>query len=440
MCSMAHDRPFRLLDLPPELVGQTCEHLADEDLRNVRRVSRALKTQSTSAYGQRFFDHLIVILHPTSLTIFLEIARHPDLSKFVTRLSVSGERVGHSIYPVKNQAVHEDLEHSMERSGADVTLLKEGLVALDNINTVRIDRQQFYLGDGAANHYPGVACGRAHIPKDSSPVPKEESHLEDGGHIRVYDLTLKVLHDVDLLARVKLEFSFWTDVADSPENQVAGYFDLCSEAWKIASRSTHYVETFGGTSIEWVSNLLQDATNLHRLELIYPTTYNQSMRTSRLYQAFSHDFHWRNLSHLHLENVLASHATLVTFLETHRETLDNIGFTSIGFPIGTWAEPLLIISGMSKLRVLFLDTLLERNNYPSPPLPDGISYIEETCFYACDRDDVEQAMEKLCDELTTVPTKNWLVSGEGGERYPYMVDLRMAIAVTHGYWERAGGY
>ncbi|KAL1609562.1 hypothetical protein SLS59_001068 [Nothophoma quercina] len=437
---MAHDRPFRLLDLPPELVGQTCEHLADEDLRSVRQVSRALKIQSTSAYGQRFFDHLIVILHPTSLTIFLEIARHPDLSKFVTRLSVSGERVRHSICPVKNQAVHEDLQHSMERSGADVTLLKEGLVALDNINTVRIDKKQFYLGEGAANHYPGVACGRAHILKDFSPFPKEDSHLEDGGHIRVYELTLKVLHDVDLLARVKLEFSFWTDVADYPENQVAGYFDLGSEAWKIASRNTHYVETFGGISIDWVSNILQDATDLHRLNLIYPTTYNQSRRTSRQYHAFSHNFQWRNLSHLRLEEVLTSHATFVTFLETHRETLDNIRFTSIGFQTGTWAEPLLIISGMSKLRVLLLDTLLERNNYPNPPLPDGVPDIDRSWLHACNRNDVEQAMKELCDKLATVPTKNWLVSGEGGECYLYMVDLRMAIAVTHGYWERAGEY
>lgn len=95
---------------------------------------------------------------------------------------------------------------------------------------------------------------------------------------------------------------------------------------------------------------------------------------------------------------------------------------------------------MPKLRVLYLLSLLERDNNPNPPLPDGVPGIDRSWLLACNRNDVEQAMKELCDKLTTVPTENRLVSGEGGERYPYMVDLRMAIAVTHGYWERAGEY
>jgi hypothetical protein len=78
--------PFRILDLPAELLGNICDHLPDSDLINLRCVCRALDAHSSTAFGQRFFHHLIAILHPTSLTTLYEICRHPVLPK----LAVSG--------------------------------------------------------------------------------------------------------------------------------------------------------------------------------------------------------------------------------------------------------------------------------------------------------------------------------------------------------------
>jgi hypothetical protein len=77
--------PFRILDLPPEIAGVVCEQLDNDSLISVRQVSRALEAQSKTAYGTRFFHQLIVILHPTSLAVLLEISRHKVLSKFVRR-------------------------------------------------------------------------------------------------------------------------------------------------------------------------------------------------------------------------------------------------------------------------------------------------------------------------------------------------------------------
>jgi hypothetical protein len=75
--------PFWILDLPAELVGGICDHLLDADLINVRSAYCKLNAQSSTAFGQRFFRHLIAILHPSSLTTLYEICRQPVLSKFV---------------------------------------------------------------------------------------------------------------------------------------------------------------------------------------------------------------------------------------------------------------------------------------------------------------------------------------------------------------------
>jgi len=81
----ASQPPFRLLDLPAEIVGSVSDRLEDTDLLNLRRACRALNAYSANAFGKRFFHHLIVILHPTSLTTLLEICHHPLLSSMSAR-------------------------------------------------------------------------------------------------------------------------------------------------------------------------------------------------------------------------------------------------------------------------------------------------------------------------------------------------------------------
>jgi hypothetical protein len=78
--------PFRLLDLPPELVDTICDFLPNTDLENVRLVCRTLKAMAMNAFGNRFFRRPIVICWACSLSHLHEISRHADLSKFVRGL------------------------------------------------------------------------------------------------------------------------------------------------------------------------------------------------------------------------------------------------------------------------------------------------------------------------------------------------------------------
>ena len=143
-----YQAPFRLLDLPPELLGRVCDYLPDEQLKHIRLVCNALQTHSMTAFGQRFFDHLIVILHPTSLAIFSDIAAHKQLWKYVRRVSVSGERIGQSINTKEDTQKHITLQRGLEESGVDSAILLEAfprlktseqcVLTLSSINTTMI--------------------------------------------------------------------------------------------------------------------------------------------------------------------------------------------------------------------------------------------------------------------------------------------------------------
>lgn len=91
------EETFWVLNLPPELVEQIFGHLIEDDARTlpkIRLVCRAFSNHYLIHFGTVFFNHVIAILHPLSLTILLEIASHPHLSRFVSQVTISGERLG----------------------------------------------------------------------------------------------------------------------------------------------------------------------------------------------------------------------------------------------------------------------------------------------------------------------------------------------------------
>jgi hypothetical protein len=79
----------RILELPAELIGNICEHLDNDALRNIFLVSRHLANHSTFSFGTRFFGSLTAILHPVSLGVLLETSRHPTLSTYIKTLVFS---------------------------------------------------------------------------------------------------------------------------------------------------------------------------------------------------------------------------------------------------------------------------------------------------------------------------------------------------------------
>lgn len=152
--------PFRILDLPPEIVGVVCEHLDDDSLISVRQASRAFREHSTTAFGTRFFQQLIVILHPTSLAVILEISRHRVFSKFVRQVTVSGEFIGVTILPEDTGTQsHLTLQKSVADSGLEELILVEAFRALPNLDTVLVDVASFNAAWEYGYFADGIKCG-----------------------------------------------------------------------------------------------------------------------------------------------------------------------------------------------------------------------------------------------------------------------------------------
>lgn len=212
---------FRLLDLPPELVSRVCDYLPDKQLKHIHLACKTFQTHSMTAFGQRFFDHLIVILHPTSLTTFLDIARHEQLSKYVTRVSVSGERISNSIVPLVDEERHVSLQQGVYESGLDSETLAEALPMLKTLRTLRIDTEQYT----ECNH-PRIRCGCKYLPQ--APVPPWKPAGDNNGYNRVYNLVLSVLEKTNL-SDFDLEISFWATLEDYTEE--VAYFDIQSPLW-----------------------------------------------------------------------------------------------------------------------------------------------------------------------------------------------------------------
>jgi hypothetical protein len=88
------DNPFRILDLPQELVEQMFTFPTDLwpfALLQARFVCRAFQFHSLNAFGTSFFEHVIAVLHPLTLAILVEITSHPQLLSFVRQVAISGE-------------------------------------------------------------------------------------------------------------------------------------------------------------------------------------------------------------------------------------------------------------------------------------------------------------------------------------------------------------
>ncbi|KAH7081500.1 hypothetical protein BKA63DRAFT_562042 [Paraphoma chrysanthemicola] len=143
-------KTFRILDLPAELVLQIFESLAKDNRSSIlaaRSACRTLRDHSFVAFGTNFFEHVVVVLHPISLIALLEIAKHKQLSKFVRRLTVSGERISGviNVRGQENEAALKEQQTSMENSRMDVLILTEVLRDLGNIETMQIGHQSYHF-------------------------------------------------------------------------------------------------------------------------------------------------------------------------------------------------------------------------------------------------------------------------------------------------------
>ncbi|CAN9434095.1 unnamed protein product [Alternaria alternata] len=436
----AHDRekvapvrasqlPFRLLDLPVDIVGGIFDYLEDEELIRIRYVCRALNANSSSAFGRRFFRHLIVILHPTSLTILFEICHHPVLSKYVRQITVSDERVGHSIHKnAKEERIQKDLQVSVQRSGMDSSILKQVFRKLENLEIVQIDVTSFH------HHVPepdddGIRCGRTHIlSKKARQERRPTRRREDSGVNRVYDLVLQTLQDANLHERTGLGFEFWN--AEYSNDDRITFFDLDSADWKkYFLKRVRQVSVCGQVSYAWLQKLLSMASDLRKFEC-----HGDNTLLELSYQpAGSFQFHWPGFSYIYLEDMFLSHNEWTNFLRLHAATLKHISCSSIGFPQENWIEPLQIIETMPRIECLWLFRLLEKVPYPHSSMTVRRWNQDEDneVLHLVDPGEVELALSAMRSQPKTT-FMSYGVTSKAGELYLHKVAFDVGEAALEG--------
>ena len=422
-----YQAPFRLLDLPPELLGEVCGHLPDRQLKHIRLMCKALQTHSMTAFGKRFFDHLIVLLHPTSLAIFLDIAAHKELSKHVKQVSLSGERIGQSIDLEEDEQKHIKLQQGLEKSGFDSAILMEAFPMLGNLRTVRIDIEQFQLCDNSHNRL-GLRCGSKHLKPMSA---YSGGRGEDQGYNRIYSLVLGVLEKT-CLPRINLEMAFWaTPYQDGDgENNVRPYFDVQSPLWKDENaKRTRSLSFIGTVDVTWVGDLLQSAKDVCSVSVIRPAYCTDTGFRIPYYSCTNSK--WPKLTRLRLGNMETSHSGFLGLLKVHLNSLEEISIFAVGFVEGTWLCALTTLSRMPKLRALKLSDLFEREAYSHPNFSDYMSDFEEVVFLeTMGVRKVTRTTKALCEGLATVSREKSTVEGEGRRSYAHLVNLRRGYAAS----------
>ena len=425
----ASQLPFRLLDLPVDIVGGIFDYLEDEELIRIRYVCRALNANSANAFGRRFFRHLIVILHPTSLTILFEICHHPVLSKYVRQITVSGERVGHSIHKsAKEERIQKDLQVSVQRSGMDSSIFKQVFRKLENLEIVQIDVTSFHY------HVPepdddGIRCGQTHILSKKARAQRRPTRRRgDSGVNRVYDLVLQTLQEADLHDRIGLGFQFWN--AEYSNDDRITFFDLDSANWKkYFSKRVRQVSVCGQVSYAWLQKLLSMASDLRKFEC-----HGDNTLLELSYQpAGSFQFHWPGFSYIYLEDMFLSHNEWTNFLRLHAATLKHISCSSIGFPLGNWIEPLQIIETMPRIECLWLFRLLEKVPYPHSSMTVRRWNQDEDneVLHLVDPGEVELALSAMRSQPKTT-FMSYGVMSKGGELYLHKVAFDVGEAALEG--------
>lgn len=161
------NRSFPILDLPAELVGAVCEQLDDATLVAIRQVSRAFRDHSYTAFGTYFFHHLVVILHPISLSRFLDICRHDKLSKYVRKVTVSGELLAEESSTELVRQAEAVQQCDPVNSAMQEKILVESFRTLVNLLHVRIDVASFDRAEDYGIAADGIRCARYTILCDT---------------------------------------------------------------------------------------------------------------------------------------------------------------------------------------------------------------------------------------------------------------------------------
>jgi hypothetical protein len=211
--------PVHILDLPPELIGTICDHVDQSDFTQMRLSCEAFKTHSITSFGARCFKHLIVILHPLSLGILLEISRQPDLSKFVKRVTVSGETLK------RRDTDHDkllcDLQTNMDKAGLDELILVEAFKNFHSLVRVQVG----IMSSVEIPPRDGLRCGYIAMMSGEDTAYGRLMRWSTG-YARVYSLVFRVMRSAGVDASIELDLSFRCDLSDQVQQ-----FETDSASW-----------------------------------------------------------------------------------------------------------------------------------------------------------------------------------------------------------------
>ncbi|KAF2878064.1 hypothetical protein BDV95DRAFT_633624 [Massariosphaeria phaeospora] len=300
---------FRILDLCPELIASIASHLPDDDFLAFRLACRALKRHSMSEFGTRFFRVLGVWMHPRSLDVLEEIARHKKLAKFCGR-----------------QSIYQDLEY----------------LALEFEKSSRNNRS--WESNHASNHaqYQWQEAGWCNV------LEEQVFHRARGTCNGIYRRALNALRHADRHGQVKLVLQFSQSESElAPQTR---FFSLDQPKWmNPMTANLRTVRIQGGSP--WLRQLVCSPSNLEALS-IWRTPGSQAFDFEH---GIARTFHWPHLTSLSLRKFEFRRGDLVGFLEAYKEQMSELNLCCIAFQDGgSWKAPLQMARSMPRLNRLRL--------------------------------------------------------------------------------------
>jgi hypothetical protein len=376
---------------------------------------------SLAAFGSTFFEHVIAMLHPLSLTVLLEIASHPQLSRFVRVVTISGERIdgvinmsGHG-----DEQKHKDLQASMEHSEMAHLILTNVFRNLHRLAVVRIDNESFQVETEVID---AARCGSRYIFVEPT---KYNAELAIRAKNRAFGIVFPCLRRAGIAGEVNIEMEISVGDEDSQDDNC---FDPTTVFWNnnIGPNITS-LELSGYVSSRRTFDLLQSAFNLSRLEFAFvEDLFHVSHPDTGL-------FVWPNLRHLRLIEVECHEDNFADFITAHKDTLSVLNLVAVCLITGTWQKTLQVILDMSKLE----EIQLQGPYQPTPPSQAGASFDRFSSLSDWDAHEfclsnVAEIRIALNAILFDLRTTSWKSHTSHLEVELYRVDMRLARAVFDG--------
>jgi hypothetical protein len=371
---------------------------------------------------QNLLNYVVALLHPISLTILLEIARHPELSKYVHQLSISAESIKD---PTGHWHALQEMQTSMEKSGLDLLLLTEAFRSLPNLEWVNTHVSWYSFRNPYRSEPKDIImCGQRLLrhngthASDHLEIPS--LYLDTNTHERALGIVFTAMGAAALDRNVTLDLDV-SAVDGIPES---GHFDLTSELWTkdLKRRVRLFAVRVDQQLTAWSQDALWEMPDLRFLRFSYSDEGRQDI-------SFSHyangPFRWSQLATLGLANSRVSQKSFIEFLIAHQDSLLKLGISDCDIRddgvLTTW-QPILHTIRDLDLDGLGLFGLHSRitHTVTVDKLTSFESLVQVTRLTVKGSDRISTAMKELLDDYHTVEYKS-----SRGE-LDVLVDLRKA--------------